>query len=318
VVAFAAVDKSFPARNNDNLVDVMISGCLAQLLDAGGLRGTIAALALGTMTLSPNARTVVPIELLDAARAFLKSEGGRVRESAHRAPGMMPPIRALAVTKASAIAVEEVAANQWDGIAKNDKALAAAIDVTAKATDERLSKLREDVTAAFTSLGPRLRDPAVTALQEETQILWWLFGAWSDDAGQPFSHVLLPGAGLIIGKEFADLLRFATDHPRGSALIARAIAACGGAAEASTLVDTVLNTPVAWRKETGTLSNKAEALTPILCAVARSAEAPGSSWQEAFTAVTGVSATLQLTPSLWASHICQELLLQRALSNAPA
>jgi hypothetical protein len=319
VEQFKQVDLAYPARNNENLTDVMLAGCIAHAIDMGGTVGTAAALALKTMTISGTARSVEPPELVEGSLEFLKLEGGRVREEAHDSPDSLPAIRPISPAKSVSLAVEDIADNGWDAVRKNDKAIATAITDLQKSftsVTKTTQDLQADTVAALSALDRQQRDPAILALQEETQILWWLFGAWSDDTKSPFSSLRLPGASLTLAAELARFTRFLPGHPRGASILAKAIASCEGDHAPVTLVNVVSNISAEWWKGAASLVNVVDGTTPVVLAINRSAEAPGDSWQPAFETVTGLSSTHTRTPVEWATQFCDEILLQRMLNDA--
>jgi hypothetical protein len=227
----------------------------------------------------------------------------------------------VTVPEFSAASIVDVPPNQWAVITQNDKALAAtvaSVQVSVTTLASEIGALRTEAARAFALLDSRQRDSATVALQEETQVLWWLFGGWSEDAGGPFGKIKLPGGGLLLGAEFAKMTRFVPAHPQTEAILGRAVVQCAGSNEPAPLCDVVSSTDLNWRRKLISLVGPEDVLTPVLCAITRSAESQGDHWHEAFQTVTGVSPKLSASPAEWAARLCTEILLRRALANATA
>lgn len=317
VETFAETDRSFPVKTNRNLVDVMLAACIASAIDKGGPTAVAASLAIKTTSIDGAAFEVLPSELHQGARAFLRVEAVRQREQAH---AEIPPISGLtpvAQPKAVApVAIDETTEN-WDAMRKNDKAILASVAAIGKSVERVFTvveHLRKESAAIFASAGTRFRDPAVAALQEETQVLWWLFGAWSEAAGCSFDGLRLPDNTLPIACEFTEFMRFVPGHPRTRPLLARALVGSQGS-EPFALSEVVGKAPIEWRKGLLVQEDVPTCAQPLHFAIARSAEASGDNWHRAFESLTRVSPKLSLTPLVWAEQLCDEILLRRVVAD---
>jgi len=310
---FSDIDKAFPATHNANLINVMLAGCIASILDSGGPCATSAALTLKAMTLSGKGRSVEPPELLVEALTFLVDEGTRVREAAHRSAQLLPTLNRIPAIEMVPANVEDIPDNQWPLASKNDKALAAAITSghTAVATlRTSIEALRNDLE---TALG---RDRALQALQEETEVLWWLFSGWSDIGNRPFSQLTSPSGSLVLGYDFARLTRFVPGHPRSPAILAKAVAMSTLPATPINLATVVSDGSTHLRTQLAEVRRHSDTPSPLILAIFRSAETSGDSWRPAFESVVGVSTELTATPTEWADQFYDEILLHRTLSDA--
>ena len=271
---------------------------------------------LSATTLGGNRGQLAQTELLAAAEDHLSTRGYSCRHAAHEELEEVPSIRELAAYKAlPAAAVEEIPVNDWAVPTKNDKALASAIAAQSKSLGtlhSQVEGLRKDVSAFVGLVGPRLRDPAVRALQEETQVLWWLFGEWSAQEGRSFDRLDRRAAVPLLAFELAGLLRFEPAHPQTRQILRRALARCGGAADdVLGIADIALPTKLKFSVPTN------ELITPILCLSKKAAESPGDdAWLARFAVRVGIDASLKLAPETWASMIVNELLLLRRLNDA--
>lgn len=318
VQRFSESDRTFPASNNANLVNVMLAGCVAALLDKGGARGVAVALALKAMTMRGKVHQPPQTEVLPAALRLLRAEGARVREEAHDDLAPMPAFAEVVVPAPTPPAVEEVPDGQWPLVAKNDKAIVASL-TTLQKTVSALAKatkgLRGETVAAF-GVRPTLRDRAVVALQEETQILWWLFGEWSEDGQANFADLKLPGGSMVVGRELALLTRLVPGHPRVGAILGKTLRSHPEGRREASLAEVVSDAKLEWRKAAVAVSKPDRFLTPLLFATERSTEGSSDSWQGTFETVTGVSVGTSALPTEWAEHILDEVLLLRVLADA--
>ena len=317
VESFRVVDASFPATENQNLLAVMLAGCVAQLIDSGGDEGVVAALAVRTAGCR-GTRTVGPRELSKEASDALHSVAIETRERAHAPFPETPPIREVKLGKQPAFTADDVAPNQWDIVAKNDKTLASAIATAQKsvgALAALVEGIRNDVATSLEQVHVRGRDPAVRALQEETQILWWLFGEWSETVQRSFESLSEPGASIILAQELADLTQFVPGHPRQEFLLRRALAKCQARAKECSLHDVITGSPFEWRKACFSDRRSEPIITPLIFALTRSAESPDSTWASSFESVTGLDPLTTCKVFDWGSQLVDETLLLREISS---
>jgi len=135
-----------------------------------------------------------------------------------------------------------------------------------KKLQEGLLEYSKTVNSAFDAVNRNTR-----ILQEESDILWWIFSNSSRYFHQPWSQVKALRAPLVIGKELADLVKV-TPGPRSSAELAKKVlTSCSGEIpESTTLSDILLETPETILKSMADVSaSLISDITPIHYAISK-------------------------------------------------
>jgi len=313
---FREVDPAFPATNNQHLLDVMIAGCLAALVDEAADAGTLASLALLCASIDGAGRRPGQNELVPGARRLVANEGRRRREAAHRPLPAVPAPSAADPPPATAdLELGDVAPNGWEAISANFGTVEDWLGEFSGEVRDHLSKLHASVASlsdALRQIAPRIRDTCVQALQEETQVLWWLFTERSQLGGVPFG-ALGDEAAVIIGVEFAGMQRLLPNHPQSPALLARALGPT--ADQTITLADLVRAVPPAIANGVLARYSRPSVITPVLLALQLSSDS-ADGWHRTWSAQTGVAETIAQTRTKWAIQVSNELVLLREITSA--
>lgn len=148
--------------------------------------------------------------------------------------------------------------------------------------------------------------------REESAILWWLFGEYSNDVKSRMADLGLPAASLIAGKELADLTLFVPGHLSSEAILDKMLRTVkADLTKTINLKDTINATPLTWRKqllEEIDLSG-IEDLCPILYAIGKSVETgDNNAWAVVFEKSTGLKAEAPISAVRLAMQILQESL----------
>lgn len=203
-------------------------------------------------------------------------------------------------------------ANRFDD-ANDDGDLAAAADELRKVCagantgqhfEKPMSSFLERLTGRLKSAHDRQR-----LLQEETNVLWWLFGAHSDDLNVAFSEVDPIGLPLVAGKELAALVEVRPGPIAFPGLLSRVLN--GAKRSKSCIADAVNATPKEWRKALKETTPDAMLdLCPIRLAMVRSLEVnDAKSWIKPTEGASGIPLTGKIEPLELAIQSFHEALL---------
>ena len=112
----------------------------------------------------------------------------------------------------------------------------------------------------------RLLQDALATQREETDILWWLTGACSNDMNQPFAHMDAGVSAIIAGKELADHVVQRPGPLSVANILNRVIEKCETPKVARTLDPLVTEIPMDWKRK---LSEGAYEGALLYCPTAR-------------------------------------------------
>ena len=181
-----------------------------------------------------------------------------------------------------------------------------------------IEALREDTKKALSCVSEVQRDPRVPILQEETEILWWLFAERSADLDKALDELDRETVSIVIGKELADRTYLELPAPAIDAIVARALARVGGEEPAggASLRSVVGGAPRVWRRMWADMSaetaNEAGALTPVSLAILKSLEGGETTdWVGLYNHTSATDADARLAQSQWARQVYNECLLLR-------
>jgi hypothetical protein len=156
--------------------------------------------------------------------------------------------------------------------------------------------------------------------QEESDILWWLFGERSRDLDVSFGELKVPAGCLIGAKEIADLTRVLPGSFGVEAYLYKMLRLAHPKLDTSvTLSDTVFACPQEWLKQLVTLQglDGVADLCPVHLAAQKSVEASGkkTAWHVPFQTASGLKAAMKLTPIDLALQAYRERLFISALNQ---
>ena len=151
--------------------------------------------------------------------------------------------------------------------------------------------------------------------REETDILWWLTSAFSNDLEAPFASFPSDVASVIAGKELADLVSHYPGPLSAAHILQRMILNSANQVAEASLKEIVAQTPMSWRQKLGDETD-GEVLRycPILTAMVQSAflyDDPG--WVTLFSKNMPHSPNLHMSPSLFGYQMYRERMLSRNL-----
>jgi hypothetical protein len=176
-------DSTFPVEGNAELLRVMLGAVAANTLTSVSDEniGTAVALALRASQCQGIGQRVRPESIAAEADQYLVRTGIERRKQP-LAPPKAPPAVSL-LKPAGQVALKRATlaeAADWPVANSNDKSLATAIDVAAggvEALRKTVATLQAETNAALVALQESIAQPALAVLQEETEVLWWLFAA---------------------------------------------------------------------------------------------------------------------------------------------
>ena len=295
---FQKTDPAFPMRDNDLELQILAGAVIAQYVET---QRTAAGNALALAVISgacPGLRPAVLLpEIVTIAENYLFQESLKVR-SRMPFPGIKPP-----------------------GL-KSDQLLS---DVTTPAAQSNLADL-------VTALGPLLQklndgtrtvaesaskavshlDTLVASLQEQTNVLWWVFAGSSRDLGQPYCDASWPAVCLIAGKELAELTQLLPGPVASSAVLDKILSEGRLSTETVSFEAAVTGTDSTWRlKCLESAEISLDELSPIHLSFRKSTD--GGAWIKSFEAASGIKLRKSnITGLALACQMYNERLLQKA------
>lgn len=303
--SFKDADSAFLMKDNSLEVQVLAGAAIVNILDQTPSHVTDAtALAV----LSANCRglqsKVVVTDVINYAKDYIDKESTRVRESNNvRSVKGSPPIPPEELTT--------LRSSLKDGsVANNPDVLVKLIERTATATSD-LSRLAADSIAKLST--------NLTIQQEETNILWWLFGEHSRDRQIYVGRIDLPGLCLLVGKELADLTILQPGARPAPAFIDRMLRTGRRELPATvTLSEAVESSAREWRRAWMNSSDPTTVgdICPAHFATSKSLETEDArGWVSVFESRTGLDASRPIAPLELAMQTYQEALLIRLSTN---
>lgn len=203
--AFAATDPSFSMHDNEQEAAVL-SACL--LSAAVVNKDETAALAVLTTSAGGNRKPHLLPELIEISRMTLLEISINSRNRQTPTPKQLKlPAKTNLHEAADAIATGP----GWPPV----------VELFKQVSDESLNATKNLTNQVQAILSPLIAQ--VSDLKEETEMLWWHIGGWSNVLEQPFSE-LQPGlAAVMAGLDLADLSRTLAGPAAAPAMLHRTI-----------------------------------------------------------------------------------------------
>jgi len=279
---FQKTDPAFPMRDNDLELRVLAGAVVAQYVETQSTAvGNALALAVVSGA-SPGLRPAVLLpEIVTIAENYLFQESLKVR-SRMPSPGIKGP-----------------------GL-ESDQLLS---DV---GTAEAQSNLVARAVAESASKAVSHLHTLVASLQEQTNVLWWIFARSSRDLGQPYCDVPWPAACLIAGKELADLTELLPGPVAASAVLDKILSDGRLPTETVSFEAAVTGADSIWKQKClESAEIPLDELSPIHLSFRKSAD--GGAWIKSFEAASGIKLRKSNITGLALAHqMYNERLLQKA------
>jgi hypothetical protein len=296
---FKAVDTAFSMRDNNAELQVLAGATLANRFSERDGWGTMTALSLVCGACEGNRKAPVP-EIVDLARRSLRDQSSSLRAAKKK------------------IAIPSLDVN--DNL-ENLKTVLGNAGVNLQTVREPLLDVLEPLLKAVDGIitwvkrARRIED----LRQEESDILWWLFGERSRDLDVSFGELKIPAGCLIGAKEIADLTRVLPGPLGVEAYLHKMLGLAHRELDNTvSLSDAVFACPPEWQKEFAGLQGlEAVAdLCPVHLAVQKSIESGSekkTAWHMAFQTACGLKAVMKMKPIELSVQAYRERLFVRVL-----
>lgn len=311
--AFTTSDSPLPTRGNDLEMRVLAGGVLEQLLGGTDNIADVAALAV---VCAPHIA-----EASEGCGRMFDDLGGSAKSHLVWQSGQR---RKLAPTSDLKVEPTHTAVAEALKKLKPDEAVADATYMTKIHTQmvnivNAMAKLTTNVDLVVNT-AQKNAVKNQTILQEETDILWWLFGERSRDLKEPFENIGASSICLIAAKELADLTKMLPEHQTAAQFLSVALSKAGAdpASGDVPLSEVVSSTPRHWREEwKGVLKEvmvppTVASLCPVIKAVELSLGTDGGEWVGFWKKATGLPGDFALQPLSLSLQLYRECLLLRA------
>lgn len=297
--AFKEVDPAFLMRDNALEVRVLAGATIAHILDQEP-SDILDATALATVcaTYQGLRPQILLPDIVQYARDYLVKESIRMREHQN-----------VSTLSVNAPITKDVVKTLKAAITGN----------TLTDSPEALISLLEKLSNTIVKV-VEITDGATSTLsnnskvqQEETNILWWLFGEHSRDQERHISKVEYPGVCLVIGKELADLTSMLPGPRPAIAFLDKMLrTAKADPPESTKLLDAINNSSREWRSTW--IASKdfkvVDDICPVHFAAGKSLETKGQNdWVSAFEGGTGLKARKTIPPLNLSLQTYEESLL---------
>lgn len=295
--AFKKADESFPMRDNDAELQVLAGSVLVDLLRYASDWGIASALAVVSASFREVRRPAIA-EIVGMARHHLATSSAELRSASADFPKSQKFKDQLDAMKAA--------------FAKND--IGELTDPTVVLFQSLVNSVQELRSwATHSETAQKLR-------REESDALWWVFGATSRDLDKLFSSLPTEALPLIAAKELADLTYVLPGPLAAPALLATVLRQGTAISQQGKLAlkDAVDSTDLEWRKVACASEwfTRLSDLCVVHLAVQKSVETDGKkAWQTVFATASGVRPTEKLTAIDLSVQAYQERLFARVIAE---
>lgn len=320
---FKEVDVSFPMKGNEQLLRVLYGATLAECIENGGALATCASLAVSCAHCFGLVAGSAVAELVPIAEAHLTTQGAERRDSGLEAPVAGPAYGKVEVVQPTPVEMVETSnPNQWANVQQNFQRLAswmtqasAALGSLTKAVAETRSETASAFEANADRVAPEIR---IAVLKEECNVLWWLFGEYSESVSRHWQDGRASELCVVLGRDLAKLMCFEEPTPNARSFLLKALSRTASNQETLTAKEILDDCDEDWRtaaaEELREVVGRGGAVTPLHTGIVHRADS-ATRWADLFTQTTGLSPEQALTPVEWAEQAYREALLLAAWEN---
>ena len=288
---FHEIDQSFPMLNNDLELSILAGASIAHCIESNPQHPTNIGLATVCANyLRRNINTRSQEEIVDITRKYLTQQSIHLRER----------------TALNGINVD-TKLDELKTALKNAFDAAHVIPLIDKITEAISSSV------SMTNAAMKLLSKALLAQEEETNMLWWLYGEYSNDLKRPLRKIDKAALALLAPKELADLTKIIPGPISVEAFLEKAIGyGKGKKVTKISLKDAINSSPFEWKEAwiDGKDTDEVLDLCPVFYAMKKSVESgDDSSWIASLEKNTGIKADSLLPPVELALQAYEERLL---------
>lgn len=300
---FKTLDATFPMTENSAELALLAATCVVQLLADTSIRGDVVALGVVSTNCHQKGPSNSWIDTVDVARHYLRNRSQKLRKIGARETGPISVPELIEIPEAP----ECPQAENWPTTHQNFADITSSMNDSRNALNRNFSEIAKFLEQSATkSVLKRLE-----VLQEETNVLWWLFGEYSRDLDCPIRELKIPAICMLASKELSDLVHLIPGPPAFRSVINKVFQLSEQEIPGTVRLDECVNaTPREWREDfKGTLVSEALSdVTPVLFAIEKSVEVKtGKKWQPLFEAGSGLKPGVALSPMDMSEQIYEEI-----------
>ena len=288
---FIELDDQFPQdpKHNKNELQVLAAIALALAIEDEGEESFLLANKILTASLQSNRMFPIPsVPLVDIATDAIGSGALKLRQSKSQ--------EKLQITRSPWSDLEEEV-NKLSGGMENGRAFLKALGSFSAGLKSDIMKLSARQNHQFAT---------ITNLQEEVDLLWWIFNGYSEICEQKFVSIAKPMLPVILGIEISQKISRVVEPPSLFALITRVLDKANQSVQLSDALSDMDHRLINYSQRS------CPVITPISYAIKCIEEDP-EHWSKKWEKMTGLSTGLQLNDRDLAIQCCREQLILQAV-----
>ncbi len=304
-VALQKANPSFPMKDNARALSVFAGALLAEVLEQRKDEvADAAALATTCGCFLPHASSPPVKDVLGEAEEYLRKRSCELREDNQ-------PEKAKPQSVNVAKALDDHLAKCQEPNLPSAELVSPFVDAIKQIATavNAISSVREKALADSVRL--------IRLLQEEVNILWWVFGEASKDLSVELSKVEATWAPILVGKELADLVQIVPGPMSAGPMLKKMLTYTKGRGRAKvSLASSVNACSREWREDLGLKDqvSKTGPVCPVHLALSCSLATDGDDdWMPVFRKAAGQDTDVSKLPVEIALQMYRERLLMRPL-----
>jgi hypothetical protein len=318
-------DSTFPSRDNELEVQVLAGTAILKKIENPSEIADLTSLAVLCAYCNGKGNgEVIMEEVIEEAHRYLQERGRNVRERSE------PGDYSSKISTDDDPFAEIGKLNEDLGNLRNANQVGQRLERTNAQFNQLLKALKSQsarLNAVVENVGEvaeRMVEDRLETLEEELDILWWLFGERSSELEKPFSEMGAAEIVLIASSELAEKTTHVPGPPSMKDLLGKAllISNCGDPSihgRTVSLKEFVESAESDWReKRAERLSNHGTTLTdfaPVLYSIVAADEVGGDEWENYYEQKTNtdIDATMSMEALDLAMQAYNEALLLRVI-----
>lgn len=314
---FKDADVSFPMKGNEQLLRILFGVTLAQAIEQDHREATFASLAVTSAYCDGLGPLPAVEELPAVAGRYLDVKSEALRSSSLEDAIALPRFGKAERITTGIIEIQDTPGQgHWAQVHQNFQNLkvwVAQVNAAIEALSTVNAKTRTETHAAFQANAERAAlQNRVNVLKEECDVLWWLFGEYSDSLNKQWSDSSASECCVALGREVANLFAFPAPPANAKAFLSKALSRTAHSADLVALKGLLEAGPEAWRnvvaQDVRQAVRRTIGVTPVHTGLVARVDA-SSRWAERLTELTSLKPDQSLSPAQWALQSCREALL---------
>lgn len=313
-------DSTFLTRENRVELQILAGSAIVNKIENEAPSADVAALAVKCAYFDKRTKDVLIPDVIEKSEEYIAARSKEVRQFREKDKSsvdiqLSSSDSVKSITKLSNLPDNSNNRTNSKNISNVNENVNKLVDIISQISND-IERIKKEVSE---SKYEYVLSKRIDRLEEEANVLWWLFGEKSRDLNITFDEIGTPGIALVAAKELADLTEFGHSVPAANSILNKALKTSESKEISETSLYSAVNSADEewrgrWIDEIECLSEIKD-IAPVLRAINMSLSA-GDGWKDIFDEDRDVSCSDRVKTLALANQAYNECVLAKLIEKS--